>query len=272
MGFTSTRCPRSSRVCTSTTWSSARRRSCAGSTTFAVHSRYTEVRASDVEACGELEVVAASEVAGLYIVKSVDSRQFFVFGHPEYDTDTLRLEYERDMKRGIDPQVPANYFPGDDPRASRSTPGAVRRSCSTPTGSTITCTRPRRTTFAWPAASLAPRQGWCKGGGALLHFKRGEKRIKRGGIKSPFLPFPAHVPQQDRGRAVREGAPHLVDAKASHNSTVKLEFALHLRVTRRFSEADGQFLCLGAGETERPSPASVTRAGPPRSTQRCSPR
>lgn len=82
---------------------------------YAVHSRYTEVRASDVEACGELEVVAASEVAGLYIVKSVDSRQFFVFGHPEYDTDTLRLEYERDMKRGIDPQVPANYFPGDDP-------------------------------------------------------------------------------------------------------------------------------------------------------------
>ena len=60
-------------------------------------------------------MVAASEVAGLYIVKSVDSRQFFVFGHPEYDTDTLRLEYERDVKRGIDPQVPANYFPGDDP-------------------------------------------------------------------------------------------------------------------------------------------------------------
>ena len=82
---------------------------------YAVHSRYTEVRASDVEACGELEVVAASEVAGLYIVKSVDSRQFFVFGHPEYDTDTLRLEYERDVKRGIDPQVPANYFPDDDP-------------------------------------------------------------------------------------------------------------------------------------------------------------
>ncbi|WP_418741789.1 homoserine O-acetyltransferase/O-succinyltransferase family protein, partial [Enorma massiliensis] len=82
---------------------------------YAVHSRYTEVRASDVEACGELEVVAASEVAGLYIVKSVDSRQFFVFGHPEYDTDTLRLEYERDVKRGINPDVPANYFPDDDP-------------------------------------------------------------------------------------------------------------------------------------------------------------
>ena len=53
----------------------------------------------------------------LYIVKSTDSRRFFVFGHPEYDTDTLRLEYERDVKRGLNPQVPAHYFPGDDPSA-----------------------------------------------------------------------------------------------------------------------------------------------------------
>ena len=82
---------------------------------FAVHSRYTEVRREDVEACPELEVVAVSDTAGLYIVKSTDSRRFFVFGHPEYDTDTLKLEYERDVARGIDPAVPVNYFPGDDP-------------------------------------------------------------------------------------------------------------------------------------------------------------
>lgn len=82
---------------------------------FAVHSRYTGVRRDDVEASPDLEVVAVSDEAGLYIVKSVDSRQFFVFGHPEYDADTLRLEYERDMARGIDPEIPANYFPEDDP-------------------------------------------------------------------------------------------------------------------------------------------------------------
>ena len=82
---------------------------------YAVHSRNTDVRIEDVEAVDDLEVVAVSDEVGLYIVKSVDSRRFFVFGHPEYDTDTLKLEYERDVKRGIDPEVPANYFPDDDP-------------------------------------------------------------------------------------------------------------------------------------------------------------
>ena len=48
---------------------------------------------------------------------SIDSHRFFVFGHPEDDTDTLRLEYERDVKRGLNPEVPAHYFPGDDPSA-----------------------------------------------------------------------------------------------------------------------------------------------------------
>ena len=79
--------------------------------------RNTDVRREDVEAEPQLEVVAVSDEVGLYIVKSTDSRRFFVFGHPEYDTDTLRLEYERDVKRGLNPQVPAHYFPGDDPTA-----------------------------------------------------------------------------------------------------------------------------------------------------------
>ena len=82
---------------------------------FAVHSRNTEVRREDVEAVPELEVIAVSDEVGLYIVKSTDSRRFFVFGHPEYDADTLKLEYERDVKRGIDPQIPEHYFPDDDP-------------------------------------------------------------------------------------------------------------------------------------------------------------
>lgn len=84
---------------------------------FAVHSRNTEVRAQDVEAVAELEIVAVSDEVGLYIVKSTDSRRFFVFGHPEYDRDTLRLEYERDVARGLDPEVPKHYFPQDDPHA-----------------------------------------------------------------------------------------------------------------------------------------------------------
>ena len=82
---------------------------------YAVHSRNTDVKIEDVEAVDDLEIVAVSDEVGLYIVKSVDSRRFFVFGHPEYDTDTLKLEYERDVKRGINPEIPVNYFPDDDP-------------------------------------------------------------------------------------------------------------------------------------------------------------
>lgn len=82
---------------------------------LAVHSRYTGVDEDAVREHPELEVVASSDEAGLYLVKSLDSRRFFVFGHPEYDADTLRLEYERDVRAGIDPDVPVNYFPDDDP-------------------------------------------------------------------------------------------------------------------------------------------------------------
>ena len=82
---------------------------------WAVHSRNTDVRIDDVEAQPELEIIAVSDEVGLYLVKSTDSRRFFVFGHPEYDRETLKLEYERDLARGINPQVPRNYFPEDDP-------------------------------------------------------------------------------------------------------------------------------------------------------------
>ena len=82
---------------------------------YAPHSRYTEVRAEDIEADPRLELIAVSDKAGVYIAKSVDSRRFFVFGHPEYDRDTLNSEYVRDVGRGLDPAVPMNYYPNDDP-------------------------------------------------------------------------------------------------------------------------------------------------------------
>ena len=82
---------------------------------WAPHSRYTSVLAEDIEAHPALELVATSKEAGVYIAKSTDSRHFFVFGHPEYDRGTLACEYERDQGRGLNPAVPVNYFPGDDP-------------------------------------------------------------------------------------------------------------------------------------------------------------
>ncbi|MFR9006768.1 MAG: homoserine O-acetyltransferase/O-succinyltransferase family protein, partial [Collinsella aerofaciens] len=103
---------------------------------YAVHSRNTDVRREDVEAEPQLEVVAVSDEVGLYIVKSTDSRRFFVFGHPEYDTDTLRLEYERDVKRGLN--LVRRIFPNDDPTAEPRNVWRSQLSCFTPTGSTTT--------------------------------------------------------------------------------------------------------------------------------------
>jgi len=82
---------------------------------YAPHSRYTEVRLSDVNARPDLELLAVSDEAGVFGVKSADNRRFFIFGHPEYDPDTLAREYFRDRDKGLDIAVPAHYFPGDDP-------------------------------------------------------------------------------------------------------------------------------------------------------------
>ncbi len=82
---------------------------------WAPHSRHTTVYAEDIEANPSLEIIASSDGAGVYIAKSTDSKHFFVFGHPEYDSDTLRNEYDRDVSKGLNVPVPAHYFPDDDP-------------------------------------------------------------------------------------------------------------------------------------------------------------
>lgn len=81
------------------------------------HSRYTEVRQDDIEKLQKLQVLALSETAGVAIAASRDARQVFVTGHCEYDRMTLAREYQRDLNRGIHPEIPQNYFPGDNPDA-----------------------------------------------------------------------------------------------------------------------------------------------------------
>ncbi len=67
----------------------------------APHSRYTEIPEEDIKKVGDLTVLADSPVAGVYLAASRDRRRVFVFGHGEYDRDTLRREYERDLlKKG----------------------------------------------------------------------------------------------------------------------------------------------------------------------------
>ena len=81
----------------------------------APHSRYTEVRRSDIEKIKELEIISESDDAGVYIVASKDGKRVFVTGHSEYDPYTLRDEYVRDVMKGLPIELPKNYFPSDDP-------------------------------------------------------------------------------------------------------------------------------------------------------------
>lgn len=82
---------------------------------FAPHSRYTEIRRSDIQKVADLDILSESDEAGIYVVCSKDRRQVYVTGHSEYDPLTLKLEYERDLAKGIPIAPPRNYFPDDDP-------------------------------------------------------------------------------------------------------------------------------------------------------------
>jgi homoserine O-succinyltransferase len=82
---------------------------------YVPHSRHTEVRRPDIEKVLELEILSESDESGIYIVSAMGGRQFFVTGHSEYDPLTLKSEYDRDIGKGLQIDVPRNYFPDDDP-------------------------------------------------------------------------------------------------------------------------------------------------------------
>ena len=82
---------------------------------MAPHSRYTENRLDEIRNHPDLKLVAWSEKAGSNIVISNDNRQIFISGHLEYNPLTLKKEYERDIKKGLDIDIPENYFQDDDP-------------------------------------------------------------------------------------------------------------------------------------------------------------
>ena len=83
---------------------------------FVPHSRWADALREQIEAEPALKILADSEEAGVHIVATKDKRQIFIQGHSEYDWDTLKLEYERDMKRAIDINIPVNYFKDNDPK------------------------------------------------------------------------------------------------------------------------------------------------------------
>ena len=89
---------------------------------WAPHSRYSDMNAADILIHPELNILAASDIAGVYLVATHDYRQVFLTGHPEYDLLTLHDEYMRDIEAGVQIKVPQNYYPNDQvnlkPRAN----------------------------------------------------------------------------------------------------------------------------------------------------------
>ena len=84
-------------------------------TFLAPHSRYTGIDADAVRENPNLTVLADSEDCGPYIIVGDEGKNIFVTGHPEYDTLTLDQEYHRDLGKGIDPDIPVNYYPDNNP-------------------------------------------------------------------------------------------------------------------------------------------------------------
>jgi homoserine O-succinyltransferase len=85
-------------------------------TFMAPHSRHTEIKRTDIDKVSGLEIVAESPDAGVYIVMAGNGRRIFITGHSEYDPNTLKTEYDRDVQKGLKIKIPENYFLNDDPK------------------------------------------------------------------------------------------------------------------------------------------------------------
>lgn len=83
---------------------------------LAPHSRHTEVPLEDIRACEAITILAESDEAGFFLGMAKEGRQIFVMGHPEYDRITLDGEYKRDKGKGLDIQIPKNYYLEDNPQ------------------------------------------------------------------------------------------------------------------------------------------------------------
>ena len=78
-------------------------------------SRWTEMRQDEIDAADGLKTLLGSDVAGPCLVEDKAHRALYIFNHFEYDSGTLKEEYDRDVVAGTAINVPLNYYPDDDP-------------------------------------------------------------------------------------------------------------------------------------------------------------
>jgi len=81
---------------------------------YAPHSRYSTVSMEEIEKTDNLDLLAVSDEAGPYLLKSRDGKQIFILGHPEYDRLSLDMEYKRDVDKGLEIAPPQNYYADDN--------------------------------------------------------------------------------------------------------------------------------------------------------------
>ncbi len=82
---------------------------------LAPHSRHTTITKEDIMKNDKLTILAESDEAGVFLILAEEGKRIFVTGHPEYDRITLDKEYKRDLAKGLDIDIPKNYYPNDDP-------------------------------------------------------------------------------------------------------------------------------------------------------------
>lgn len=78
-------------------------------------SRHTTIKKEDIIKHDDLVILAENKDIGPTIIKTKDNRAIFMTGHLEYDSETLKTEYFRDVDKGLEINIPVNYFPFDDP-------------------------------------------------------------------------------------------------------------------------------------------------------------
>jgi len=79
-------------------------------------SRWTEMRADEIDAAPGLVTLIGSPEVGPCLVEDDLHRALYIFNHFEYDSDTLKQEYDRDIAAGTPINVPQHYYPDDDPQ------------------------------------------------------------------------------------------------------------------------------------------------------------
>lgn len=79
------------------------------------HSRHTEILRKDIEKVDDLRIISESKESGVYMVVSQDGKEIYLTGHSEYDVNTLKTEYDRDINQGKPIDIPVNYYPNNDP-------------------------------------------------------------------------------------------------------------------------------------------------------------